>query len=90
MRTEEESGLCQRQAACYRAKTLDLDTEAAKVSEATGLAMVRALTVNDHPAFLDMMADVVKTTYRRYEGGTPLPIVPLGSPSCTELPPPAR
>lgn len=68
----------------------DLDTEAAKVSEATGLEMVRASTVNDHPAFLDMMADVVETTCRRYEGGTPLPIVPLGSPSCTERPPPAR
>ena len=68
----------------------DLDTEAAKVSEAAGLAMARASTVNDHPAFLDMMADVVKTTCRRYESGTPLPIVPLGSPSCTERPPPAR
>ena len=68
----------------------DLDTEAAKVSEAAGLAMARASTVNDHPAFLDMMADVVKATCRRYEGGTPLPIVPLGSPSCTERPPPAR
>ena len=68
----------------------DLDTEAAQVSKEVGLTMARASTVNDHPAFLDMMADVVETTCGQYAGGTPLPIVPAGSPPRTELPPPAR
>jgi hypothetical protein len=37
--------------------------------------MVRAESVNDDPLFLDMMADVVLQTMRRYETGRPLPIV---------------
>jgi len=37
--------------------------------------MVRAAAVNDHPLFLDMMADVVLRTMRRFETGRPLPIV---------------
>ena len=37
--------------------------------------MVRAAAVNDDPLFLDMMADVVLRTLRRYESGRPLPIV---------------
>jgi ferrochelatase len=52
----------------------DLDTEAARVCRDVGLAMVRADAVNDDPRFLDMMADVVMTTLRRYESGRPLPI----------------
>ncbi len=36
--------------------------------------MTRAEAVNDDPLFLDMMADVVMTTIRRYEGGRPLPL----------------
>jgi ferrochelatase len=47
----------------------DLDTEAAAVCAAIGLPMVRARAVNDHPAFLDMMADVVRTTIGRYASG---------------------
>ena len=38
--------------------------------------MVRARAVNDHPAFLDMLADVVLATVRRYAGGRPLPLLP--------------
>ena len=68
----------------------DLDTEAAQVSEELGLAMSRASTANDHPAFLDALADVIETTCHRYASGTPLPIVPHAPPPRTELPPPAR
>ena len=53
----------------------DLDREAADVCTSIGLPMVRAAAVNDHPLFLDMMADVVLRTMRRYETGRPLPIV---------------
>jgi ferrochelatase len=50
----------------------DLDHEAAAVCEEIGLPMTRAAAVNDDPMFLDMMADVVMTTIRRYEHGRPL------------------
>jgi ferrochelatase len=53
----------------------DLDREAADVCTSIGLPMVRAAAVNDDPLFLDMMADVVLQTIRRYETGRPLPIV---------------
>jgi ferrochelatase len=53
----------------------DLDREAADVCISIGLPMVRAAAVNDHPLFLDMMADVVLRTMRRFETGRPLPIV---------------
>jgi ferrochelatase len=52
----------------------DLDTEAATVCAEIGLPMVRARAVNDHPLFLDMMADVVQETVRRYAGTRPLPL----------------
>ena len=52
----------------------DLDTEAAQVCREIGLPMARAEAVNDDPLFLDMMADVVLQTVRRYESGRPLPI----------------
>ena len=54
----------------------DLDTEAAALCAELGLPMVRARAVNDHPAFLDMMADVVRDTARRYQAGAPLPLAP--------------
>jgi ferrochelatase len=38
----------------------DLDVEAAKVARGCGVKMVRTGTVADHPAFIDMMADVVR------------------------------
>jgi len=52
----------------------DLDREAADVCREVGLPMTRAETVNDDPLFLDMMADVVLHTVRRYTG-RPLPFV---------------
>jgi protoporphyrin/coproporphyrin ferrochelatase len=53
----------------------DLDREAADLCTSIGLPMVRAAAVNDDPLFLDMMADVVLRTMRRFESGRPLPIV---------------
>jgi ferrochelatase len=53
----------------------DLDVEAAEVCKEVGLPMVRAQAVNDHPRFLDMMADVVLTVCRRYEHARPLELV---------------
>jgi ferrochelatase len=38
----------------------DLDTEAKRIASAQGLTMIRAETVNDHPTFIRMMADVVQ------------------------------
>ena len=55
----------------------DLDTEAAGLAAELGVPMVRARAVNDHPAFLEMLADVVRTTVARYATGRPLPL--LGS-----------
>ena len=54
----------------------DLDTEAAEVCRAIDLPMVRARAVNDHPLFVDMMADVVMTMRDRYAGARPLTIAP--------------
>jgi ferrochelatase len=68
----------------------DLDCEAAQVCREAGLPMVRAETVNDHPLFLDMMADVVVDVWSRYRSGRPLPLVPASAPERTEGPPPVR
>jgi ferrochelatase len=54
----------------------DLDQEAAGMCREIGLPMVRAEAVNDDPLFLDMMADMVLRTVRRYETGRPLPLAP--------------
>jgi ferrochelatase len=54
----------------------DLDLEAAATCREIELPMVRAEAVNDDPRFLDMMADVVLRTVRRYESGRPLPLAP--------------
>ncbi len=54
----------------------DLDREAAAVAEEIGLVMTRAAAVNDAPAFLEMMADVVQQLVARYAHGRPLPLVP--------------
>ena len=54
----------------------DLDIEAAEVCRELGLPMVRAQAVNDHPRFLDMMADVVLGVCGRYERARPLQLVP--------------
>jgi ferrochelatase len=53
----------------------DLDIEAAEVCRQSGVSMVRAQAVNDHPQFLDMMADVVLRVCRRYEHARPLELV---------------
>jgi ferrochelatase len=53
----------------------DLDVEAAAVAREVGLPIARARTVNDHPAFLDMMADAVLATEGRYRGTRPLTLV---------------
>ncbi|HUR33883.1 MAG TPA: ferrochelatase [Vicinamibacterales bacterium] len=67
----------------------DLDEEAAQVCREVNLPMTRARAANDHPAFLDMIGDVVLRTWRRYERGVPLPIAPP-APERVEGPPPAR
>jgi protoporphyrin/coproporphyrin ferrochelatase len=53
----------------------DLDIEAAEVARDIGLPLVRAQAVNDHPLFLDMMADVVLQLCRRYQKSRPLEVV---------------
>ncbi len=53
----------------------DLDIEAAEVARQIGLPLARAQAVNDHPLFLDMMADVVLQVCRRYEKSRPLEVV---------------
>ena len=81
LRREHEQGLtaaiiCPVGFVCDHIEVLyDLDREAAEVCASIGLAMVRAAAVNDDPLFIDMMADVVLRTIRRYETGRPLPIV---------------
>ncbi len=68
----------------------DLDTEADAVCRSLGLPMRRAATVNEHPVFLDMLADVTRSACARARGGRPLPMVPAVAPERLELPPPAR
>lgn len=53
----------------------DLDVEAADVCREIGLPMARARAVNDHPRFVDAMADAVLQTFERYGSGRPLQIV---------------
>jgi protoporphyrin/coproporphyrin ferrochelatase len=67
----------------------DLDEEAAGVCRELGLPMARAEAVNDDPLFLDMMADVVLHTWKRYEHGRPLSMAPARA-ERVEGPPPAR
>jgi ferrochelatase len=78
----EAALLCPLGFVCDHIEVLyDLDTEAAAVSQEIGLPMVRARGVNDDPAFIGMMTDVVLGTFRRYERGRPLPIAPLPVPA---------
>jgi protoporphyrin/coproporphyrin ferrochelatase len=53
----------------------DLDVEAAQVCRDVDLPMARATAVNDHPAFLDTMADAVLGVRERYTRGRPLEVV---------------
>jgi ferrochelatase len=94
LRAEQSRGLeacvlCPIGFVCDHIEVLyDLDEEAAAVCRELGLPMVRAEAVNDDPGFLDMMADVVLRTWRRYERGVPLTIAPP-APERVEGPPPA-
>jgi ferrochelatase len=81
LRREHEAGLqavviCPIGFVCDHIEVLyDLDHEAAAVCRELGLPMARAEAVNDDARFIEMMADVVLRTIRRYERGRPLPIV---------------
>ena len=68
----------------------DLDDEAAQLCRRIGLPMTRAEAVNDDPAFLDLIGDVVVRTWNRYERGRPLPIAAPAVPERVEGPPPSR
>ncbi len=57
----------------------DLDREAMDTCRAVGLVATRARAVNDDPLFLDLMADVVRTTYARHAEHRRLPIVARGA-----------
>ena len=46
----------------------DLDTEAREIAERNGLHMVRARTVNTHPSFMRMIAEVVRATLNQEAG----------------------
>ena len=46
----------------------DLDTEAREITERNGLHMVRARTVNTHPSFMRMIAEVVRATLNQEAG----------------------
>jgi ferrochelatase len=71
----EAAVLCPVGFVCDHIEVLyDLDHEAAAVCREIGLVMTRAEAVNDDPLFLDMMADIVLKTIRRYEHGRPLAI----------------
>ena len=63
----------------------DLDTEAAAVCRTLGLPMRRAAAVNDHPAFLDALADVTRAACARAQGGRPLPIAPAVPPDASRV-----
>lgn len=86
LRAERAAGLeavvlCPIGFVCDHVEVLyDLDREAAGVAADVGLTLTRAEAVNDDPLFLDMMADVVVQTVRRYEHGRPLPTAPVPSP----------
>jgi ferrochelatase len=56
----------------------DLDVEAAAVCRERGIALARAEAVNDHPRFVDALADAVSETYARYARSIPLTVVAPG------------
>ncbi len=68
----------------------DLDVEARGTADDIGLALARAEAVNDHPRFIEALADVVCETVARYRRGRPLSIVPAEVPAKRELPPPVQ
>jgi ferrochelatase len=52
----------------------DLDQEAANTCREIGLPMARAEAANADPRFIEMLADLVLKTLKRYESGRPLPL----------------
>ncbi len=87
----EAAVLCPIGFVCDHIEVLyDLDEEAAHVCRELGLPMARAEAVNDDPAFLDLIGDLVLQTWRRYEAGRPLPLAAPARPERVEGPPPAR
>ncbi len=68
----------------------DLDVEARATANDVGLTLARAEAVNDHPRFIEALADVVSKTVSRYGRSRPLSIVPAEAPAKRELPPPVR
>lgn len=66
----------------------DLDYETRATCEDLGVPMARAMAVNDHPHFVDTLADMVARTWDRYRGGRPIPLVHPDEPNARELPPP--
>jgi protoporphyrin/coproporphyrin ferrochelatase len=66
----------------------DLDIEAKQTCEELGMVMARAISVNDHPRFIDALADAVIATVERYRRGRPLTLVSAETPNAIELPPP--
>jgi hypothetical protein len=52
------------------------------------MAMARAAAVNDHPRFVDALADAVIATIERYGRSRPLTLVSAEAPDAQELPPP--
>jgi ferrochelatase len=81
LRTSRDEGLraavlCPVGFVCDHIEVLyDLDREAAQVASELGLVISRAEAVNDDARFIDMMADVVHSTLRRYATGRPLSIL---------------
>ena len=72
----EAALLCPIGFVCDHVEVLyDLDVEAADVSGELELPMARAEAVNDHPLFLDMLADVVLRLNGRYHHARPLELV---------------
>lgn len=57
----------------------DLDHEALGTCAALGITAARAKAVNDDPRFLDLMADVVRSTVARHAQQRRLPIVPAAA-----------
>jgi protoporphyrin/coproporphyrin ferrochelatase len=68
----------------------DLDVEARATCEGEGIALARASAVNDHPRFLDALAESVTLKVQHYRRGRPLPILPGDPPARREPPPPVR
>jgi ferrochelatase len=68
----------------------DLDVEARATADEIGLPLARAEAVNDHPRFIEALAESVRAVMGRYGRGRPLSIVPAEPPATRELPPPVR